>query len=50
MLLGDVTASGGPVDPFKINRIRKINEKAIPEKVTQVNHFNNEKLQSSPSP
>lgn len=46
MWLGDVTEAGGPHDPFKVGREKKLGEKPQPEKITQVNHWDNNKLNS----
>jgi hypothetical protein len=44
MLLSDVSEKCGPEDPFKINRIPKPKTKDVTNKVTNVNHFDNNGL------
>ena len=50
MLLGDKSETGGPHDPFKTDRVRYHISRDIPEKVTNINHFDNSKLNSVISP
>ena len=50
MLLGDVKEEGGPEDPFKVGRVQKPGAKSVTEKVTNVNHFDNNKLTSVIAP
>jgi hypothetical protein len=50
MLIGDKSEAGGPIDPFKTERVRKHNSRNIPEKITNINHIDNSKLNSVFSP
>lgn len=44
MLLGDVSEIGGPEDVFKINRVMKPGTREVTDKVTNLNHFDNNNL------
>jgi len=41
MLLNDVAETGGPQDPFKINRVMKPGIREVTNKVTNENYFDN---------
>lgn len=44
MLLGDVKEEGGPQDPFKIGRVQKPGAREVSDKVTNINHTDNNQL------
>ena len=49
MLINSVRAEPAPEDPFKINRVIKVDKtKEIPEKPNNVNHSSGEKLLTVP--
>lgn len=44
MLLADGKAEQAPMDIFKMNRVPKLGDKPITEKVPSINHTNNKDL------
>jgi len=44
MLLNDVNEHNGPEDVFKINRVAKPGTREVTNKVTSMNHFDNNGL------